>query len=55
MTTKELDNAKRAADIRKDRKGTDRPWERPGQTSQDPSLEPPKKREPDPDKTNKTS
>lgn len=43
--SKELDNAGRAADLRKDRKGTDEPWKRPGQTSQDPSLKPPKKRD----------
>ena len=42
---KELDNARRAADIRDDRKGTDEPWKRPGQASQDPSLKPSKKRD----------
>jgi hypothetical protein len=42
---KELDNADRAADIREDRKGTNEPWKRPGQSSQDLSLSPPKKRD----------
>ena len=27
------------------RQGTNKPWERPGQSSQDPSLEPPKKKD----------
>lgn len=55
---KELDNDHRAADIREDRKGTDEPWKRPGQTSQDPSLKPPKKRDLDSEeaeKSNKTA
>lgn len=55
---KELDNARRAADIREDRKGTDEPWKRPGQTSQDPSLKPPKKRDltaEEAEKNNKTA
>lgn len=36
MTTKELDSAGRAADTRKDRRGTNEPWKRPGQASQNP-------------------
>ena len=29
--------------VQKGQQGTNKPWERPGQTSQDPSLKPPKK------------
>ena len=43
---KELKDDRRAADIREDRKGTDEPWKRPGQSSQDPSQQPPPRREP---------
>jgi hypothetical protein len=28
-------------------KGTDKPWEKPGQSSQDPAVKPPPKREPE--------
>lgn len=32
--------------VKEGRKGTDEPWKRPGQSSQDPAQTPPPKREP---------